>query len=105
MKREVIEFQSFTSSSSASGFITDTPVSYWITRAEVKPLSEQDNRKTEGFQTILQTGFTFKMRYRSDKTVTKSMTLLYKGQSYTIHGIENVKEENKELKVTALGSV
>jgi SPP1 family predicted phage head-tail adaptor len=104
---ESIEFFTSDDTTSNSGFITGVPVSYWLTRAEVKPLSDggdPNSRRTEDYQTTLQTGFTFKIRYRSDKTVTKAMSLVYSGATYTIHGIQNVDEANKTLIVTGLGS-
>jgi len=97
---KAIELFTYTQTTSASGFVESTPVSYWITRAEVEPL--KSSRGQEAYQTILQSGYVFKMRYRADKAVSKDMTLRYNGQDLTIHSIENVQEEGRFLKVTGL---
>ena len=97
-----IEFKTSTKTSSASGFVSSTPVSYWITRAEVTPISSNKERGQEAHQTIMQSGYVFKIRYRSDKEVTKSMSLVYDGKELTIQSIENIKEEGRYLKVVGI---
>jgi SPP1 family predicted phage head-tail adaptor len=97
---EPIEFFENTITTNTTGNRTAVPVSYWATRATVKPLSE--SRGLEAYQVILRAGFEFSMRYRSDKTVTKGMKLVYSGKTLVIHSIVNVNEQNKEVRVIAM---
>lgn len=98
---EPIEFFENTISTDSSGFKSRSGrVSYWATRAQVKPLTE--SRRLEAFQTVLKAGYEFTFRYRSDKTLNESMELDYNGKTLIIHQIINVREENKEYKVIGM---
>lgn len=99
---EPIEFFENTITTNTSGTRSAVEVSYWVTRAKVKPLSER--RGLEAYQVILTQGYEFSIKYRSDKTVLKNMKLTWNGLNLIIHEIHNVNNLNKEVRVVAMVS-
>lgn len=97
---EPVEFFENTITTDASGSRSAVEVSYWQTRAKVKPLSER--RGLEAYQVILTQGYEFIIKYRADKTVLKDMKLVWNGLNLIIHEIHNVNNLNKEVRVIAM---
>lgn len=72
-----IEIYRIVNASDGSGGSVPTEVLYWATSAQVKPLSS--NQSLESSQEVLKDGFSFIVRYRTDKTITPEMFIKYRG--------------------------
>lgn len=74
----------FTKDAVADGYGGTTPknISYWQTRAQVVPLKSA--RTLQANQEVLKDGFSFFLRYRSDKSIQEGMMIQYRGSWLTI---------------------
>lgn len=100
MRKQRVQFYSLLGTSDGAGGTIPGEALYWDTRAEVTPL--KNSRTLEGNQMALDQGFTFKVAYRSDKTVEQSMILKYNSRTLTISSVEDVKEYRKFLFIVAM---
>lgn len=82
------------------GVLPGVKTTYWETWADVSAI--KNKRDAQSYQTDLEEPIEFKLRYRSDKHVTKNMMVEYKGNEYTIQSIVNTEERNYELVIVGL---
>jgi SPP1 family predicted phage head-tail adaptor len=85
-----------------SGGMTPNTVAYWITSANVKPISWR--RDLSQGQEILKPAFTFEISDRNDKTVRANMLIKYRGAWFTITNVVPDYVYVQKLIITAITS-
>jgi SPP1 family predicted phage head-tail adaptor len=96
--RHVIEIQSKTDSSDGQGGITETWTEFVTTRCSV--LTNAGNEKDSGYQTEARATHEIRMRYYP--SIDSSMRALFNGRVLNFIRVDNVKELNKEIRITAI---
>lgn len=100
--RHKIEFYVSTNLPDGYGGTIPGEALFWSTYATVKPL--KSSRDLEANQVVLKGGYEFLIRYRKDKTPSSNMTIHFKGRVFTIQGVVNIKQENREYSVIGMDS-
>lgn len=97
--RHKITFKAPTSVPVGGGGTATTYAEVLTDRCEAKQLTS--SRDLVEQQTTLTTTYTFKLRWRTGFTPSKSMLITYEGQDYSINSIEYVNERSRFWRITA----
>lgn len=99
-KRQRITFQVNTPLADGAGGWIENWATYYSTWADVRYLSA--SRKLEENQVALDAVAEITVRWRSDKTITKSLRIIYRGRTLMIHSIINIDERKREIVLMAV---
>jgi len=97
--RELITITRQVQTPDGHGGSTSTSSIYWGTWADVTPMKA--SRTLEAANMVLNAAWEFKVRYRADKTPTKSMWVEYKGEKLQISSITQDKLNRRDYIIIA----